>query len=193
MFDPIANEKLLKEDKVTQSFLESPTEDTFALVFKALTPQLISFFRARGCELAASEDLAQDVMFIVCRKAGQLRDRGLFRAWVFKIARSVLCRHYGRKWREGTPVALDRAIDDLAASAKSPAGTPAFEFLHWISFLKPDEQEMLRLRFIEEWEYHEIAADKAIPIGTVQWRLFNAKKKLAPLLRRFDGGLSRSL
>src|SRR5580698_2859775 len=106
MFDPIANEKLLKEDKATQSFLESPTEDTFQLVFKALTPQLISFFRARGCELA-SEDLAQDVMFIVCRKAGQLRDRGLFRAWLFKIARSVLYRYHGRKWREGPTIELE--------------------------------------------------------------------------------------
>jgi RNA polymerase sigma-70 factor (ECF subfamily) len=192
MVDPIANEKLLKEDKATQRFLESPTEDTFALVFKALTPQLISFFRARGCELAASEDLAQDVMFIVCRKAGQLRDRGLFRAWLFTIARSVLCRHYGRKSREGTLVELDRAIDDLSASSKSPVGTPAFEFLRWISFLRPDEQEILRLKFIEDWEYHEIAANKGIPVGTVQWRVFNAKRKLVPLLRRFNGAPSRT-
>jgi DNA-directed RNA polymerase specialized sigma24 family protein len=39
------------------------------------------------------------------------------------------------------------------------------------------------LRFVEEWEYHEIAAAKAIPIGTVQWRVFNAKKKLATRLK----------
>ena len=187
-----ASEKALKEDEITQSFLESPTEDTFARVFKTFTPQLISFFCARGCEMAASEDLAQDVMFIVCRRAGQLRDRALFRSWLFKIARSVLCRHYGRKWREGPAVELDRAIDDLAASIKSPAGTPAFEFLRWISFLKPHEQEILRLKFIEDWEYHEIAANKAIPIGTVQWRVFNAKRKLVPLLRRFNGAPSRT-
>ena len=64
------------------------------------------------------------------------------------------------------------------------AGTPAFEFLDWIEFLDKREQEALRLRFVEEWEYHEIAAAQDIPIGTVQWRVFNAKKKLAPHLRR---------
>jgi DNA-directed RNA polymerase specialized sigma24 family protein len=37
----------------------------------------------------------------------------------------------------------------------------------------------MTLRFVEEWEYHEIAAAKAIPTGTVQWRVFNSKKKLA--------------
>jgi DNA-directed RNA polymerase specialized sigma24 family protein len=63
-----------------QKFLESPNEDTFAAVFRIFTPQLISFFRGRGCEPALSEDLAQDVMLIVYRKADQLRDRTLFRA-----------------------------------------------------------------------------------------------------------------
>jgi len=52
-----------------------------------------------------------------------------------------------------------------------------------MSFLDSREQEALILRFVEEWEYHEIAAEKAIPIGTVQWRVFNAKKKLAPHLK----------
>ena len=61
-----------------------------------------------------------------------------------------------------------------------------------MEFLNPDEQEILRLKFIEDWEYHEIAANKAIPIGTVQWRVFNAKRKLVPLLRRFNGAPSRT-
>ena len=41
----------------------------------------------------------------------------------------------------------------------------------------------MSLRFIEQWQYHEIAAAQAIPIGTVQWRVFNAKKKLASYLK----------
>ena len=61
-------------------------------------------------------------------------------------------------------------------------GPSAFEFHHWMTFLESNEREALTLRFVEEWEYHEIAAAQEIPIGTVQWRVFNAKKKLAPLL-----------
>jgi DNA-directed RNA polymerase specialized sigma24 family protein len=52
-----------------------------------------------------------------------------------------------------------------------------------MEFLEPREREALILRFVEEWEYHEIAAAKRIPIGTVQWRVFNAKKKLLPHLK----------
>ena len=53
------------------------------------------------------------------------------------------------------------------------------EFLHWMAFLNSREREVMRLRFVEQWEYHEITSAQAIPVGTVQWRVFNAKKKLA--------------
>ncbi len=64
-----------------------------------------------------------------------------------------------------------------------PAASPAFEFEHWINLLDSREQEVMRLRFVEEWEYHEIAANQCVPIGTVAWRVFNAKKKLAEHLK----------
>ena len=188
----IASERFLQECAAAQKFLESPNEETFAAVFKIFTPQLISFFRARGCEPALSEDLAQDVMLIVYRKADQLRDRTLFRAWLFKVARSSLCRHYGKQSREVDTIDLEKVSDSLVTSIRLPAATPAFEFQHWMSFLDLREQEALTLRFIEEWEYHEIAAAKAIPIGTVQWRVFNAKKKLVPHLRRRESADRRA-
>jgi RNA polymerase sigma-70 factor, ECF subfamily len=180
----IEDDKHLQERTVAEEFLESPSEASFYSLFRIFTPQLTSFFRARGCELALSEDLAQEVMFTVYRKADQLRDRTLFRAWLFKIARSVLCRHYGKRSREVETIGLENLADRLLVSSQMSAGTPAFEFLDWIESLDKREQEALRLRFIEQWEYHEIAAALEIPIGTVQWRVFNAKKKLAPHLRR---------
>jgi RNA polymerase sigma-70 factor, ECF subfamily len=180
----MVSERPVQEWTAAQQFLEFPSQDTFAAVFTIFTPQLISFFRARGCEQALSEDLAQEVMLIVYRKADQLRDRTLFRAWLFKVARISLCRHYGKRSREIDTIDLEKVADHLVASTNVPAATPAFEFLHWMSFLDSREQETLTLRFVEEWEYHEIATAKAIPIGTVQWRVFNAKRKLAPILRR---------
>jgi RNA polymerase sigma-70 factor, ECF subfamily len=186
------NERLLQEGAVVPKFLESPSEDSFNDLFKIFTPQLISFFRARGCEQAVSEDLTQEVMFIVYRKANQLRDRTLFRAWLFKVARSALCRHYGKQSREVETIELEKMADGLTASSKAHAATPAFEFLHWMSFLDSREREALTLRFVEQWEYHEIAAEKAIPIGTVQWRVFNAKKKLAPHLKRRESADRRT-
>jgi RNA polymerase sigma factor (sigma-70 family) len=182
--EAMANKRFDHEGAVTERFLDAPNQDSFAELFQTYSPQLVAFFRARGCTLMA-EDLAQEVMLTVYRKAEQIRDRALFRAWMFKIARNTLCRHYGKQAREVDTVDLADVPDRFAASNK-PAGTPAFEFHDWMALLDSRESEALTLRFIEQWEYHEIAAAQSIPIGTVQWRVFSAKRKLAPYLKRAE-------
>ena len=177
--ESIPNERKLRESAVTEQFLDHPNEHSFAALFKVFSPQLIAFFRARSRELALAEDLAQEVMLTVYRKAGQIRDRSLFRAWLFKIAHNVLCRHYGRLSREVETVNLADVDNRLAIAIQKPAGTAAFEFRDWMTFLDAKERDVMMLRFVEELEYHEIAAARGTPIGTVQWRIFNSKKKLA--------------
>jgi RNA polymerase sigma-70 factor, ECF subfamily len=190
MINEAGTNKHVADEVVAETFLEVRSDESFAALFKIFTPQLVAFFRARGCE-AAAEDLAQEVMLTVHRKADQIRDRALFRAWVFTIARNALCRHWGRRSREVETVDLAEVPERLVASAKQPAGTPAFEFHRWMSFLDSQEGEALKLRFIDECEYHEIAEVQTIPIGTAQWRVYNAKKKLAPHLKKIDIKMTR--
>ena len=86
-------------------------------------------------------------------------------------------------------------IADIGESLAAPgqgACAPTSEFEDWMKFLYPPDQEAMTLRFVEEWEYHEIAAARAIPIGTIQWRVFNSKKKLAVHLRPIQGALPKA-
>ncbi len=76
-------------------------------------------------------------------------------------------------------VDLADVVHRVPASDGSAATSPAFEFRHWMDVLNTRERDVMTLRFIEQWQCHEIAAARAIPIGTVQWTVFNAKKKLA--------------
>ena len=171
----------LPECDVAERFLERADEESFGDLFRVFSPQLVSFFRRRGHENGVAEDLAQEVMLTVYRKAGQLRDHKLFRAWLFKVARNAACRHFTERSRQVPTVDLTDMVEVLPAATRSPLA-PASEFKDWMKLLDDQERETMTLRFVEEWEYHEIAAAKAIPIGTVQWRVFNSKKKLAPHL-----------
>jgi len=168
----------LQESEVAERFLEQADDDSFNALFRVFSPQLVAFFRRRGHDNGVAEDLAQEVMLTVYRKAGQLRDHKLFRAWLFKVARNAACRHFAQRTREVPTVDVADISDFVPAPNRNPLG-PATEFNDWMKFLDAQEREAMALRFIEGWEYHEIAAAKAIPIGTVQWRVFNSKKKLA--------------
>ena len=180
--ESIAINKSMHEERVTERFLNAPGELSFADLFRVFTPQLLAFFRSRGCGTSVAEDLAQEVMLTVHLKASQLREHKLFRAWLFKIARNTLNHHY-RKQAVGVETINLADVADRLAARHMPAATPAFEFRRWTAFLNSREQEFMRLRFIEQWEYHEIAAAHAVPIGTVLWRVFNAQKKLAGYLK----------
>ena len=168
----------LQESKIAERFLERADDDSFTDVFRAFSPQLVAFFRGRGHEKSTAEDLAQEVMLTVYRKAGQVRDHTLFRAWLFKVARNAACRYFAQRTREVPATDLTGIGDFLPAPKRNPLG-PAIEFNEWMRFLDAPEREAMKLRFIEQWEYHEIAAAQAVPIGTVQWRVFNSKRKLA--------------
>src|SRR5216683_7852043 len=119
---PRANQRILHESAVTERFLDTPNADSFADLFSAFTPQLVAFFRARGCELTLAEDLTQEVMLTVYRKASQIRDRRLFRAWLFKIARNALCWHYGKQTREVETVNLEDVADRAVATCGKSGG-----------------------------------------------------------------------
>ncbi|MBV8453610.1 MAG: RNA polymerase sigma factor [Deltaproteobacteria bacterium] len=175
----VSYEKQLHEGAVTNQFLDDPSEGSFTALFNVFAPQLISFFQARSRERELAEDLTQEVMLTVYRKASQVRDRRLFRAWLFKVAQNALRRHYGSLTRQVETVDLADVANRIEVASQPPAGTPAFEFRDWMAFLDAQERDVMTLRFVEEWEYHEIAAARATPIGTVQWRIFNSKKKLA--------------
>ena len=174
----ITNDRPRREIAATEIFLESPNDESFTELFLTWTPQLVSFFRSQGCGFDLSEDLSQEVMLTVYRKAAQLRDRTRFRAWLFTIARHALYQHHRTQSPEAVTIDLQNVVD-----TRKPQGPSAFEFHYWMTFLEPREREALTLRFVEEWKYHEIAAVTATPIGTILWRVFNAKKKLAAHLR----------
>ena len=173
-----------RECEVANRFLDHPTEGSFSELFRVFSPQLVAFFRNRGHEAAIAEDLAQEVMLKVYQKAWQVRDRRLFRAWLFKIARRTVALYLTKLTREVPTVNLANVDDRFTAPPYTGVGRLAFEFREWMSLLNSREQDLMMLRFVEEWKYHEIASSQAVPIGTVQWRVFNLKKRLRCILNR---------
>jgi DNA-binding winged helix-turn-helix (wHTH) protein len=61
--DSIAIDRFVHEQRMPKPYLVATNEVSFVGVFKILTPQLLAFFRSRGCGPGASEALSQKVLY----------------------------------------------------------------------------------------------------------------------------------
>ncbi len=168
---------LSDEQDAVARFLSKPSDDTFHELFRGLAPRIVGYFRVRGCEIELAEDLAQEVMLAVYKEAHSLRDRALFRAWMYRIARNALLRHLRDTGRRVETVELGAETEELHQAGSDP--TLPSQFAEWMAWLRPDERQVMMLRYVDELEHHEIAQVLGIPLGTVQWKIFHTKRKLA--------------
>jgi RNA polymerase sigma-70 factor (ECF subfamily) len=173
------------EDRHTiENFLLTGADEDFCTLFEAVYPRVRRYFLLRGMEAGEAEDLAQDVMVIVYQRAGEVREKEFFHGWLFKVAKNELARFWRRRQTRNRLVEMEPLDDELAEKLMTEievAGSS--DFVEWVSYLEPAERDIIILRFVEELSYEELAVALGIPIGTVKWRLFNAKKKLAPIIK----------
>jgi RNA polymerase sigma-70 factor, ECF subfamily len=97
------------------------------------------------------------------------------------VAKNVFLQFLRRKARQVDTVELDTVTREPGNRDADPL-LPV-QFLEWMAFLEEDERQIMMLRYVEELEYHEIAEVVDIPLGTVQWKIFHSKKKLAARFR----------
>jgi len=173
------------EAELIERFLTAPTEENFARLYRAIAPQVIAFLRVRGCEPALAEDISQEIMLIVYRKSQGIRDRELFRAWLFRVARNALLQHRRSAARQVPTENIEPRLRDYGEGGEDRL--LGFQFNEWMAALNPDEREIMTLRFVEGLEYHEIASVLSLPLGTVQWKIFHAKRKLVAQFRDTRG------
>jgi RNA polymerase sigma-70 factor (ECF subfamily) len=168
--------ELHDEKEVIGRFLARPEHEGYSALFRRFVPQLVRYFRIRGCDGALADDLAQEVMLVVYRESRQLRDPELFRPWFFRIARNALLQHHRRQVRR-PEMPMGEETDSALVVTTDPLANVQFE--EWMDALEPEERELMRLRYADGLQYHEIAKMLEMPQGTVQWRIFQSVRKLS--------------
>jgi RNA polymerase sigma-70 factor, ECF subfamily len=173
------------ERRAIAGFLSERTEERFCTLFDAFYGRLRRYFVARSVDQACSEELAENVMFQVSRHASQLRDGASFHGWVFQIARNEFLQHRRKSASalqtvEYEPLA-GLLADTLASGERLDGESP---FREWMSHMDETEREILTLRFLEDLDYAEISEVLGIPVGTIKWKVFHAKRKLAGVTGR---------
>lgn len=157
----------------------------FAALFGHFAPRVKTYLRRIGTNSAQAEEMAQEALLLVWRKAAQYDPaRAAAATWIFTIARNLRIDSL-RRARVAIPDIdpTDEPPPLPTADALLVADERARRLHDAIADLPAEQAEMLRLAFFEERSHSEIETDLGVPLGTVKSRLRLALAKLRGALK----------
>jgi RNA polymerase sigma-70 factor (ECF subfamily) len=153
----------------------------FATLFSYFAPRLKAYLVRLGLETAQAEEVAQDVMVTVWRKAASYdRRQASASTWIFRIARNRRIDVFRRERRADLD-AHDPGLRPTAEptpDAVAEAGQLEVNVREAMARLPPDQRDLVRAAFYEDLSHSQIAERTGIPLGTVKSRLRQAFGKL---------------
>jgi RNA polymerase sigma-70 factor (ECF subfamily) len=145
-----------------------------------------------------AEDVAQEAFVLAWQHLPRFRGDATFRTWVLTIVwRRALDRRRSRQrwWHRSRPssdAAQADGVSDLPATGADPERMAMGADLirraqHEIRQLSPKLRDTLLLAASGEHTYEEIAAMLRIPLGTVKWRVAEARRIVSATLTSRGG------
>jgi RNA polymerase sigma-70 factor (ECF subfamily) len=158
----------------------------FALLVIYFTPRVKSYLGRRGASNTQAEDLAQEVLFTVWRKASLfIPGRGRVSVWVFAIARNLwidTLRREQRAKQRWLEIHYRDADVPPSADAELITSEQTRILREAISELSCKQIEIVRLAFYEGLSHREIEHLLQIPLGTVKARMRATIQQLRSVL-----------
>jgi RNA polymerase sigma-70 factor (ECF subfamily) len=136
-------------------------------------------------EEASAEEMAQDSFLRIWKALPSYRGDASLSTWIYAITRNR-CLTGRKERREKHAESIEEpsvmaAVDSrFASKPEGRARLPDSALL--LAQLSPPYREALRLFYLEEKSYEEVAAMLGLPIGTVKTYLHRARKQLAESL-----------
>jgi RNA polymerase sigma-70 factor (ECF subfamily) len=158
--------------------------ESFALLFSFFAPRVKTYLMRNGAQAATAEELAQETMLTVWRKAAHFdSSRAGASTWIFTIARNLWIDGLRRAKRQRDivenplePAEIELPPDGLLREERERFVQEA------LADLPPEQREVLRLSFFECRTHGEIAERLSLPLGTVKSRIRLACARLRATL-----------
>jgi RNA polymerase sigma-70 factor, ECF subfamily len=133
-------------------------------------------------------DLCQEVFIAAYANIGRLRNPGIFRQWLFKIAHNTAYSHLRReRGREAVPYENESAgansalrVGDGAPWERSDVKLLVEKAL---AALPADQREALVLKFYQGFKFDEISEIQNCPVSTVKTRFYASFEQIRKILK----------
>ena len=138
---------------------------------------------------ADAEDIVQETFAGAFWGLGGFRGQASVKTWLTRILVRQAARHrrYAGR-RQATFRGLEAAVDaDLGVPSADGATDARIDVKAAMRLLSPDHRDVIALREFQGLSYDEIAEVLEIPRGTVESRLFRARRELQGQLKEYLG------
>jgi RNA polymerase sigma-70 factor (ECF subfamily) len=144
----------------------------FTALFDHFAPRLKGFIMRSGMSSAQAEEVVQDVMLTVWRKAALFDPhRAQVSAWIYQIARNRQIDVI-RKERRPLPEELNEEPGtEPDASQILAVEQEAGHLKQTLAQLKPDQREIIEMAYLGELTHQEISTQTGLPLGTIKSRI----------------------
>lgn len=158
----------------------------FSRLFLHFGPRVKGYLRRQGLSEPDAEEVMQDVMLTVWRRAGQYDPaKASPSTWIFTIARNRRIDAL----RRARPEPLDTDDPSLLPGADIPhaddridMARKAARLASAFEQLTADQADLLRRAYFDHKSHSKIAAELSIPLGTVKSRLRLAIRRLRSVM-----------
>lgn len=154
----------------------------FAALFRHFGPRLKTFFMRGAMSAGLAEDLVQETMLTVWRKASYFDPaRAGVATWIFTIARNRRIDHL-RRQRDPASLPFDPPEMPPSQEEVFVVTERDTRIRRALAGLSEEQQTILRMAYFSEKSQSEIAGELGIPLGTVKSRTRLAMNRLRTLL-----------
>jgi RNA polymerase sigma-70 factor (ECF subfamily) len=164
---------------------EHADPSAFRELYQSYGPRVKAYMMRRGADAATAEDLVQETLLTVWRRASLFtEDKGTAAGWVFAIARNLHIDRMRREiaWQElpqeraeqaSAEPQPDEAVSEMERQARVRAA---------LAGLPPEQHEVVALSYLDGLSHGEIATRLGLPLGTVKSRMRMAYQRVRTAL-----------
>lgn len=179
--NPLPDRGALEDADLMAAIALRADRAAFAELFDRFAGRIKAFLIRGGLTHELAEEIAQEVMVTVWRKAASFdAARASVATWIYTIARNRRIDHFRRTTR-------DEPDPNDPLFAPEPEATPEeqaqlasrdVQLRSTLAVLPDDQKEVVRLAFYDGLSHGEIANRLDMPLGTVKSRLRLSFKRL---------------
>ena len=158
--------------------------EAFAGLFQWFAPRVKRYMQRLGADPDTAEDLAQETLVQVWRKAAQYDPARPPSAWVFTVARNLRIDRLRRQRLFEVELTEEADAEDEFGDGhqRTLERLDAGRLLELVRALPAEQVQVVRLAYFEGLSHAEVGRTLDVPLGTVKSRLRLALAKLRSAL-----------